>query len=160
MPGPPRKPTPLLKLSGSWLADAREKHEPKPASTAPTMPAWLDAEGKKAWKHLVPILERMRVLTEADGYALTMLCVAWSRYRIACDKLEQFGDVYPVKGPDGQVKALKRSPYAVLQIEHAMNVRRMLQEFGLTPAARGRIVALPESKNGKTDLFKKQGATG
>jgi P27 family predicted phage terminase small subunit len=155
MPGPPRKPTPLLKLSGSWLATDREKHEPKPAAKAPKMPPWLDAEGKKAWKELVPILERMRVLTEADGYALAMLCHAWSRYRISCDRLERFGDVYPVKGPNGELKMLRRSPYSSLQLEHALVVRRMLAEFGLTPAARGRLVSLPEENNAKKDLFSK-----
>jgi len=155
MPGPPRKPTPMLKLSGSWLANARDKHEPKPTAKSPKRPDWLDEEGKKAWRHLVPILERMRVLTEADGFALAMLCNAWSRYRIACERLERFGDVYPVKGPDGELKMLRRSPYSSLQLEHALVVRRMLAEFGLTPAARGRLVSLPESTNAKKDFFTK-----
>jgi P27 family predicted phage terminase small subunit len=156
MPGPPRKPTALLKLSGSWLADAREKHEPKPSITAPPMPAWLDKEGKAAWKHLEPILSRMRVLTEADGLALAMLCETWSRYRRATEMLAKDGDTYEVFGKDGQVVQINRSPYSSMQLELAMHVRRMLQEFGLTPAARSRIVSLPETKNGKTDLFKKR----
>lgn len=162
MPGPPPKPTALLKLSGSWRADAREKHEPKPADGSPKMPDWLDAEGKKAWKHLVPILERMRVLTEADGFALATLCETWSRYRRATTMLAKEGDTYDVLGRDGQLLQRNRSPYSAMQLELAIHVRRMLQEFGLTPSSRSRIVALPESKNGKTDLFKKQGnaATG
>jgi P27 family predicted phage terminase small subunit len=155
MPGPPRKPTPLLKLAGSTLAGNRDATEPKPSATAPPMPQWLDAEARAAWKQLVPILERMRVLTEADGLALAMLCNAWSRYRTASDRLDRYGDVYPVKGPDGELKMLRRSPYAALQMEHANTVRRLLAEFGLTPAARGRVVALPESTNGKTSLFTK-----
>lgn len=153
MSGPPPKPTAMLKLSGSWRARTRKK-EPTPAAIRPKRPAWLDDEGAKAWDQLVPILERMRVLTEADGFALAVLCEAWARYRRATDMLNQYGDVYPVKNPDGTLKMLRRSPYSAMQMELALNVRRMLAEFGLTPAARGRLIALPEAKdNGKASYF-------
>ena len=153
MSGPPPKPTAMLKLSGSWRARGR-KNEPTPVSRTPPSPPWLDDEGKKAWKQIVPILERMRVITEADGFALAVLCEAWSRYRRATDMLNQYGDVYPVKNPDGSLKMLRRSPYSAMQMELALNVRRMLAEFGLTPAARGRLIALPEVKtDGKASYF-------
>ena len=160
MSGPPPKPTAMLKLSGSWRARGR-KNEPQPAGSRPKKPEWLDDEGKKAWEQLVPILERMRVLTEADGFALAVLCEAWSRYRRATDMLIQYGDVYPVKNPDGTLKMLRRSPYSAMQMELALNVRRMLAEFGLTPAARGRLIALPENKdNGKAAFFSRSSAAG
>jgi P27 family predicted phage terminase small subunit len=150
----------MLKLSGSWRAKAR-KDEPKPQGTRPKRPEWLDAEGKKAWDQLTPILERMRVLTEADGFALAVLCESWSRYRRATDMLIQYGDVYPVKNPDGTLKMLRRSPYSAMQMELALNVRRMLAEFGLTPAARGRLIALPEDKDhGKAAYFSRGSAAG
>lgn len=155
----PRKPTALLKLSGSWRAEARDRTEPKPDHVLPELPEWLDDEGKRAWMHLVPILSRMRVLTEADGYALAVLCNAWSRYRVASDQLARFGDVYSIKDAGGRLKSIRRSPYAALQMEHALVVRRLLAEFGLTPASRGRLIALPESKNGKTDFFTKSQGT-
>lgn len=150
MPGPPPKPTAMLKLSGSWRAAARDQTEPKPLAGPPPRPDWLDEEGVAAWEHLVPILARMRVLTEADAMALSMLCEAWSRYRRATDMLAKHGDVYQ----SGQT--LRRSPYSAMQMELALIVRRMLSEFGLTPAARGRIVALPEDKTiGKAGYFQK-----
>lgn len=160
MSGPPPKPTSMLKLTGSWRANKRQG-EPTPELLAPAMPIWLDVEGKKAWKKLAPILTRMRVLTEADGFALAVLCEAWSRYRRATDMLAQYGDVYPVKNADGTLKMLRRSPYSSMQMELALNVRRMLAEFGLTPAARGRMIALPETKNnGKAALFTKSNQAG
>lgn len=160
MSGPPPKPTSMLKLAGSWRANKRQG-EPTPTHAPPAMPEWLDDEGKGAWKQLVPILTRMRVLTEADGFALAVLCEAWSRYRRATDMLAQYGDVYPVKNPDGSLKMLRRSPYSAMQMELALNVRRMLAEFGLTPAARGRLIALPEDKgHGKAALFSKSNQAG
>ena len=160
MRGPPPKPTAMLKLAGSWRAKAREKNEPKPKSVAPTQPEWLDEEGKKAWAQLEKIMVNMRVLTETDGYALAILCEAWSRYRRATDMLNQFGDVYPVKNPDGTLKMLRRSPYSAMQMELSLNVRRMLAEFGLTPSSRGRMIALPGEPNVKKAFFTRQKSIG
>jgi P27 family predicted phage terminase small subunit len=49
-----------------------------PRATTPRCPDHLDAEAKKEWKRLVPILRRMKVLTEADGMTLANLCQACS----------------------------------------------------------------------------------
>lgn len=160
MRGPAPKPTAMLKLTGSWRSKARDKVEPKPTIIAPPLPIWLDDEGKKAWAQLEKILLNMRVLTEADGYALAILCEAWSRYRRATDMLAQYGDVYPVKNPDGTLKMLRRSPYSAMQMELSLNVRRMLAEFGLTPSSRGRLIALPGDSNVKKAFFTREKTAG
>ena len=76
--GPPPTPTPILKLRGSWRGNLN-RDEPQPEAVAPEKPSWLDRYAAEAWDQLVPILERMRVLTEADGKALTLLSITWSR---------------------------------------------------------------------------------
>ncbi len=160
MPGPSPKPTTLLKLTGSWRAAAREKTEPKPAAIAPQCPDWLDAEGVRAWRQLTPILARMRVLTEADQFALAILCEAWSRYLKVTEHLRAHGDAYRSGLPQDDSRLWKRSPYSRLQTELAMTIRGMLQEFGLTPSSRGRIVTLPDQSSiGKKALFTKPPAS-
>jgi phage terminase small subunit len=74
--------------------------------------------------------------------------------------LNQFGDVYPVKNPDGTLKMLRRSPYSAMQMELSLNVRRMLAEFGLTPSSRGRMIALPGEPNVKKTFFTRQKSIG
>jgi len=153
MSGPIPKPTAILKLAGGWRSKLR-KAEPKPAVTAPKIPLWLDVSAKETWMQMMPLLQRMRVVTEADGYALSVLCETWSRYLRATEMLKQFGDVYPVKNLDGTLKLFRRSPYSSMQMELALSVRKMLGEFGLTPSARGRMIALPEdTTHGKAQYF-------
>lgn len=160
VPGPPRKPTAQLKLVGSWRAKERERTEPKLDVARPERPDWLDAEGCAAWDRLCPLLERMRVLTVADQTALAVLCETWSRYRRVCAKLAETGEVYEVLEEDGRLKMLRRSPYSVLQMELARSLRHMLAEFGLTPAARGRVVTLPGlESDGKSSLFTRKSAS-
>jgi len=61
--GPPRTPTSVLKLRGSWRGNARGD-EPEPAHDRPDCPEWLSAEERTAWDRVVALLESMRVLTE------------------------------------------------------------------------------------------------
>lgn len=156
MPGPPRTPTAKLKLSGSWRADARDKVEPKPERGPPPRPDWLDDEGIAAWDQLVPVLDRMRVLTVADGNALALLCDTWSRYRRATREIKEKGEVYEAVTEHGFM--LRRSPWSALRSELARMLRGQLAEFGVTPAGRGKVVALPkiEDKDGKGSIFSRR----
>ena len=160
MPGPPRKPTPTLRLAGSWRGEARAKTEPTPPAGEPERPDWLDADGREAWDRLLPILMDMRILTAADGAALALLCDTWARYRKASRMLADFGDVYTVKNPDGSPRMIRRSPYSAIQAELARILRGQLAEFGLTPASRSKTVALPgASDHGKASLFTRRPAS-
>jgi len=76
--------------------------EPQPRATTPRCPDHLDAEAKKQWKHLVRVLRRMKVLTEADGMTLANLCQAWSTLMKAQTKLTEMGILY--KTPNGHIQ--------------------------------------------------------
>lgn len=71
-----RRPTPTeLKLvRGNPGKRAINKKEPQPARHIPSAPAHLTCEGQVAWGRLTVLLDRMGVLTEADGFALERLC--------------------------------------------------------------------------------------
>ena len=144
--GPAPTPSAILKLRGSWRADAN-KAEPKPKAGRPKCPAWLDAYGKAAWKQLVPQLDEMGVLAKIDAQALTLLCQTWAKWRRAEEMIQKHGEVYPIKTDAGEVKYLQQSPYVAIARAAGEQLARMYREFGMTPSARSRI-EVPESKSG------------
>jgi P27 family predicted phage terminase small subunit len=148
--GPPPTPTPILQLRGSWRGKLN-RDEPQPEPVAPEKPGWIDGYASEAWDYLVPVLERMRVLTEADGKALTMLCITWSRWRQCEEFVAEHGEVYPIKDREGKTKELRRFPQAVAAETLGRALNRYLGEFGLTPATRSRIHVAPEVKAGQDD---------
>ena len=77
------------------------RSEPQPRVVAPKCPDHLDERARKEWKRLVPVLRRMRVLTEADGMTLANLCQTYSTMIKAQAKLNDMGILY--KAPSGYV---------------------------------------------------------
>lgn len=138
--GPPPTPTNLLRLRGNPLATKRrDSTEPKPDPTRPRCPTWLDEEAKLAWKHVVPQLERMGVLTRIDGNALTRYCQLWARWKKAELFVQKHGDVYPLKDESGRTNCLMPFPQVAIANKLAAQLTRLEQEFGMTPSARTRI---------------------
>lgn len=78
--GPKPKPTKLLELRGSWRARTRTG-EPQPAIEAPTCPAWLSAHAKTVWRQLIPVLQGMGLVSQADRLALSRYCQLYGRWR-------------------------------------------------------------------------------
>jgi P27 family predicted phage terminase small subunit len=77
--GPQPTPTAKLKLSGSWLAAAREKAgEPRLPTAIPDVPADVggDRLAKRFWCETAPLLHRMGVLTAADAGVLAQYCLS------------------------------------------------------------------------------------
>ena len=68
--GPTPKPSVIEIAEGCPRKRPVNRREPMPRTVAPKCPAHLDELAQKEWRRLVPILRRMRVLTEADGMAL------------------------------------------------------------------------------------------
>tara|TARA_Y100000593_G_scaffold34340_1_gene67365 strand:+ start:1177 stop:1653 length:477 start_codon:yes stop_codon:yes gene_type:complete len=147
--GPAPTPSAVLKLRGSWRADAN-KAEPKPKAGKPVCPKWLDKNAKAAWRQLVPQLADMGVLTKIDGQALALLCQTWGKWRKAEEMIAKHGEVYPIKNDAGEVKYLQQSPYVSIARSAADQLSRLFREFGMTPSARTRI-EVPEQSNKEDD---------
>jgi P27 family predicted phage terminase small subunit len=94
---------------------------------------------KKQWKHLAPMLGRLRMLTEADGMALANLCQAYSTMARAQEKLNESGLLY--KTPSGY---LMQSPLLSVVHQCVETITKLSREFGLTPASRSRITVSPD----------------
>ena len=113
---------------------ALNKYEPKPAEFTADPPAHLDESAISEWKRLVPILKRMKGLTEADYIALASLCQAYSTMAQAQVQLSKAGLLY--KTQSGYIQP---SPLMGIVTRNMEIVKRHLAEFGLTPASRSRI---------------------
>ena len=121
--GPPRKPTALKLLHGTFRADTVAANEPQPPSDEewPAPPEHLSFLAAQRWRVVAPILHPLGLLTQADYDALEMYCEAYSEWREA----KRLRDI-------PRMKAFQQA------------ARQFLTEFGMTPASRSRINVLTE----------------
>lgn len=149
MPGPPRKPTALLRLAGSPLADQREG-EPIAPTDAPDPPIWLDKNQREGWDWLVSTLAKMQLLSSADMPTIAAYAVAWGAFVEAVADVEMHG-----KTSAGSTGAEVVSPWVKMRNEALSQILKLAQQFGLSPAARARV-KVAESKvkeDGKAKYF-------
>jgi P27 family predicted phage terminase small subunit len=154
MPGPPPKPTPLLKLSGSWRAQKR-KGEPTAPTGTPKPPKWLTPETLEAWQELVAAIEPMRVLTQSDALALAQAAEYLAKWKRMTAKVAQMGEVIAIRDAAGNVTGFRQSPFAALQMQYGGMLHRFMSEFGLSPSARARLTGATETQE-NTSFFTKQ----
>jgi P27 family predicted phage terminase small subunit len=83
------------------------------------------------------MLERLRVLTEADGIALANLCVDYSILQQAQESLTKAGLLMKTQ----KTGAIHQSPLLNIIAVTTDRVTRALREFGLTPASRTRVAS-------------------
>jgi P27 family predicted phage terminase small subunit len=140
MPGRRPRPTHLKVVDGTARKDRTNKREPRPPKGIPRCPAHLKGRSRDAWKHVAPMLDKMGVLTVADGPALELLCDAYALYREAKAVVDDCGLSYATTNPAGDPMYRQRPEVATMN-DAWKNVLRALTEFGLTPAARSRVKA-------------------
>lgn len=117
---------------------------PPPGEVAP--PRWLTAGGLEIWQLAAPVASAMRTLTRADILAFARYCNAYARYL----ELHAFmmargvhGTTYPLKDKAGRPRYAQELPQAAeWRRLHEILIRLEVQ-FGLTPAARVRMMVRP-----------------
>lgn len=137
--GRPPTPTALKLLAGNPGKRPLNEDEPEIPTEAPNMPEYLDAVAQEEWKRIVPVLLRMRVLTEADQIQLSLLCQTYSTMIQAQQKLSAEGLVSRSEG--GFVQT---SPYFSIIVKCLAAISKISSEFGLSPSARVRLHAAPK----------------
>ncbi len=143
--GRPPKPTTLHFLNGDPSKTRRYRTEPPTLDGRPEAPEYLDDMAKKEWEAITTILADMNLLSRADRAALELYCGAYSRYRRAQEQVAKFGEV--ILSPNK--KFPMPSPYATAMNSAFEQMRKMLIEFGLTPASRARMsLPVQEKKSG------------
>ena len=145
--GPPPKPTVLKILNGNAGKKPLNTREPQPTIGTPHCPEWLSEQARRAWKRLVPQLRAMKVLTLVDADALAAYVHTYTRWRDAEDFLTKHGMVYPIRDDQGRVKCMQQFPQVAIARNLLLVMRGFQQDFGLSPAARARIVVAGEEES-------------
>lgn len=139
-PGRPPKPTALKLVQGNPGRRPIGKDEPVPDVTAPDCPAHLTADAKAEWDRIMPLLVRLKVVSELDTAALALYCQAFARWQEAerriAEQKAKGGDGLLVKAPSGYPI---QNPYLAIANRAMEDCHKYLQQFGLSPAARTRV---------------------
>jgi P27 family predicted phage terminase small subunit len=107
----------------------------------PTMPRWLSPEARKLWRQIGKLLLGAGLVSAVDGPALALVCQAYGRWVDAEVQLSK------VRIDQHVVESEKGGLYTNPLIHNVRMWRKEFlvaaREFGLTPAARVRVPALP-----------------
>lgn len=146
MQGRKRKPTQLKLVQGNPGKRPLNPREPKPRRVIPSPPAHMSQEELVHWGRFSAILDRMGVLTEADGAALEQICILYQEMIELRAIIREKGRFYTTVNKDGC--AMERPHPAVAQRADAdRRFHGYLGDFGLTPAARSRVVSEMEGQS-------------
>ena len=143
--GPIPMPTAIQQIRGNPGKRPLGRNEPQPRRVPPECPEYVrqDPVAHAEWNRSVPILLDMGVLTEADGPALALYCMAHSDLVLNLQAVRRLNAESPDK-TGGHVKATPTGYLAPNQYQ--LNVRlyreeiiKLAREFGFTPSSRSRI---------------------
>lgn len=152
--GRPRKPQVLHFAHGTARADRMNPDEPKPkaVSEMPKAPSHLNKWGKRVWNDLGTTLMVSRLLTHADLVTFEILCEYYGQYRELWDEIHCFETL-----PDGRRRRRTLAQYLrgrssqtvpeYAAMKSALKgYESLLVQFGMSPATRSKVSALPDEK--------------
>ena len=140
--GPPPTPTAIKLARGT--ARSRRKQEPQPPADKIVMPKHLGKVARAKWKELLPLLESVRVMTDADVEALARYCDTYEWWLATRAILKKDGCTYPILNDGGEVKYIAQRPEVSIAHKLATQLRQLEQDFGLNPSARSSLSVAPE----------------
>ncbi|ABG84927.1 TPA: phage terminase small subunit P27 family [Clostridium perfringens] len=102
-------------------------------------PTWLSKDGKSIFKKIVKELEAVDILANIDNYNLAVLANSIEKYiectmKLNCDEL-----TVTHINKQGSLTTQK-NPLISIQIQYADVIKKLGAEFGLSPAARLKII--------------------
>lgn len=141
-PGPAPKPSEIKRLAGNPGKRPINEREPevRAPDRLPNAPRFLSKEAQKEWRRIGRFLLAAGLFAEVDFAALALYCAAWARWIDAESGLESSGGPVLVSAETGN---LYRNPWIDISNKAQEQIRRAIAEFGLSPAQRSRVVALP-----------------
>lgn len=152
MAGRPPKPTALKVVAGNPGKRSINKQEPDPTYLQDlTAPAWLARVpgAVEVWDELAPSLRDAKLLTEVDVQALSQLAVSIAHYRLAATRTgESLVKHKLVEDAEGNtVEAGEHiNPWMLVQSMSFKQANALMQQFGMTPAARTRVAINPQGE--------------
>lgn len=134
--GRPPKPSSIRILEGNRGKRPINTEEPQPPVKCPPKPPTVSADplADAEWRRIVPILDGLGILAEADMAALSAYCLLYSRWQQAEKRIQELGLL--VKARNGSPC---RNPMIVVAKDALNQMAGYIAEFGLSPVARTRI---------------------
>ncbi|AWW40796.1 phage terminase small subunit P27 family [Streptomyces cadmiisoli] len=131
------KPSALKEITGNPGKGAIN-NEPVPPAGFPDAPEWLDDIALREWERLMPILEKMGVITMADRNAVAAYCQSYSMYVKAVEDVNRNG--FTVEGHRG---VTSKNPAVQVQRDSLDQMNRWGAKLGLSPVDRVRLSVAP-----------------
>ncbi len=131
--GPQPTPTEILRARGSWRAKTRPD-EPQPEAGVPACPKTLTGLAKRTWTQMCKDLNDIGVLTKVDGKTLARYCTLWAKW----ESMSAFE--LPIETIE-DMKVWDRHIGKMIAISD--HLLRLEKQFGLTPASRSSVRAIP-----------------
>jgi len=130
-------------LTKDEIEDRKSKEEKlsKLASDKIRPPTWLSPRAKKIFKDTVKELEAIQLLVNIDTYNLAILAdsISMDKYIECTIKLHNADYVETfINNKGGESK--QRNPLITVQLDYGNLVRKVSNDFGLTPSARLKII--------------------
>lgn len=152
--GPPPTPTALKIARGNPGHRPLNHQEPTPRIGMPQMPPYLTELGQEVYPQFGAMLHGLRVLTEADGWALGQLSESYADGVRARRVLETV-DRYPVTVGKSGAEYVSRHPAVMDAAEADKRFAMWCRRFGLDPASRSqvKVVAPPETGDARRKRF-------
>ena len=130
------KPAPTAIKIARGTVRSRPKTEPAPPATGIVMPGHLGEVAQAKWRELLPLLQAVKVMTDADVEALARYCDTYEWWLATRAKLRKEGDTYPILNDGGEIKYIAQRPEVSIAHKLATQLRQLEQDFGLNPSAR------------------------
>lgn len=152
--GPPPKPSVIRELEGNPGGLPVNRQEPKPqAVLSIDPPDHLDEEEKMLWRSIAPEMVRLGLLTVVDVVPFSRYIEALKQYRQAKRQLNGILMI-TLRNPDGTIKYVQQNPMLHTMNQASDRMLRLEQQFGMTPAARVRLmVQAQEAAGGEEDPY-------
>ncbi|MFZ2738447.1 MAG: phage terminase small subunit P27 family, partial [Burkholderiaceae bacterium] len=158
--GPPPQPTALRVLRGNPGKRAINTDEPKAAPLDGPLrpPTWLPAGARRHWRRVVPYLQSLKVLTEADMDAAAAMAQELATYAEMQRVLAKEGRVYQAVTKTGVI----RMPHPAVHIANAAfaNFVKLTDRFGMNPAYRSKLKVEAEREIDPLEALRKRERNG
>jgi P27 family predicted phage terminase small subunit len=130
------KPAPTAIKIARGTVRSRSNTEPAPPTTGIVMPSHLGEVAQAKWRDLLPLLQAVKVMTDADVEALARYCDTYEWWLATRATLRKEGDTYPILNDGGEIKYIAQRPEVSIAHKLATQLRQLEQDFGLNPSAR------------------------
>lgn len=154
--GNPRLPDEVKKKRGTFQKCRSNPDAPEPIAGRPEPPDDLDNAELAAFWSLVEAAEDLGVCDPRNHHLFAIWARQYPRFVKLSKAVKEEGDTLRLEAANGGEKVM-RNPDSVALDACGRELKAILVEFGLTPAAMGRVAAKKKGDKGKHDPWEEYG---